>query len=77
MATKLLTLRAIDRPKSAGRARLLQACRASGLNQLELGRLIDTDDRGVRRLLRRDRKRADRLDLLCAVEALAVRKKAA
>lgn len=65
------------RPVSAGRARLLAACRASGLTQPELGALVGTTDRGVRRLLRRNRKRPDRLDLLCAVEAASAAKKAA
>jgi len=79
MAGKLLLFPAPARPKAAGRgrARLLAACRASGLTQAELGALIDTTDRGVRRLLRRDRKRADRLDLLDAIETHLARKKAA
>lgn len=64
-------------PRRAGRARLLRACAASGLNQDELGALVGTTARGVRRLLRRDRKRADRLDLLCALEAAAAARKAA
>ena len=77
MAGKLLLLPAPARPLSAGRARLLRACRESGLNQAELGALVGITDRGVRRLLRRNRKRPDRLDLLDAVETHMARKKAA
>jgi len=72
----VLTLQSGTRPVSAARSRLLAACRMSGLTQVELGALIGTTDRGVRRLLRRNRKRADRLELLCAVEAALLKRAA-
>lgn len=74
---KLFTLPAPARPVRAGRARVLAACNASGLTQAELGARIGTTDRGVRRLLRVNRKRPDRLDLLDAAEAATAAKKAA
>jgi hypothetical protein len=77
MAGKLLLFPAPARPKGAGRARLLRACAASQLTQDELGALVGTTARGVRRLLRCNRKRADRLDLLCAIEAVTAGKNAA
>lgn len=79
MAGKLLTLPVPARPVRAGRgrARLLNACRESGLTQPELGELVGITDRGVRRLQRRDRKRPDRLDLLVAIETHLARKQAA
>lgn len=73
----MLTFPTPARLLRAGRARLLEACRSSKLSQAELGALVGTTDRGVRRLLRRNRKRADRLDLLCAIEAASAAKKAA
>lgn len=68
MAGKLRLVEGPARPVRAGRARLLQVCRESGLSQAEMGELVGTTDRGVRRLLRPHRKRADRLDLLVALE---------
>lgn len=79
MTAKLFTFPAPARPVRAGcaRARLLEACRASKLTQPELGALVGITDRGVRRLLRRNRKRPDRLDLLEAIDTHLARKKAA
>ncbi len=71
--SKLRQKATVARPERAGRSRLLRACNESGLTQEQLGRLVGTDDRGVRRLLRRDRVRADRLDLLVAIERLSPR----
>ena len=70
LTAKLRPLAKATRPLSAGRATLLRACNDSGLTQEQLGRLIGTDARGVRRLQRKGRKRADRLDLLCAIQDL-------
>lgn len=72
LATPACQTRAI----SPGTARLRKACVGSGLTQLELGRLIGTDDRGVRARLK-ERARADRLDLLDAVEVYVAGRKAA
>jgi hypothetical protein len=51
-------------------ANLDAAIAASGLTQFELGELVGIEDRAVRRLLDPERKRADRLDLLCAIKRL-------
>lgn len=68
MAGKLLPFPSPARPIGAGRAMLLRACAASGLTQAEQGALVGIEARSVRKLLRRDRKRVDRLDLLVALE---------
>lgn len=77
MTAKLFTLPAPTRPERAGTARLRKTCAESRLTQAEMGAPLGISDRTVRKLLRHNRKRPDRLDLLCAVEALTARKKAA
>lgn len=57
-------------------ATLARAIRGAGLTQEQAGKLVGVEDRQVRRWLK-GAARADRLDLLCAIEALTESKKAA
>lgn len=68
---KLRRAEALARLKRASRGELLRECASSGLTQDELGALIGTDARGVRRLQRKGRVRADRLDLMVALQNLS------
>lgn len=60
----------LRKARAVSTATLDDAIAASGLTQFQLGQLVGIDDRAVRRLLDSERKRADRLDLLCAIEGL-------
>lgn len=60
----------LAKARTLSTADLDAAIAASGLTQFELGELVGIEDRAVRRLLDPERKRADRLDLLCALKRL-------
>jgi hypothetical protein len=60
----------LAKARTLSTADLDAAIAASGLTQFDLGELVGIEDRAVRRLLDPERKRADRLDLLCALKRL-------
>lgn len=57
----------LAKARALSTADLDELIEASELTQFQLGELVGIDDRAVRRLLDPERKRADRLDLKCAL----------